>query len=104
VDGTKIHANASKHTAVSYKRAVEMIEEAEGEVEELIRKAEAADSVPLKEGLKIPEEIKRREERKGALEAAKGVMEERYAEAGSGERGKPGKEEGRRGRKDRRNG
>jgi transposase len=35
-DGTKIHANASKHSAVSYKRAIEMIEEAEGEVEELI--------------------------------------------------------------------
>jgi hypothetical protein len=27
--GTKIHANASKHSAVSYKRAVEMIAEAE---------------------------------------------------------------------------
>ena len=25
VDGTKVHANASKHSAVSYKRAVEMI-------------------------------------------------------------------------------
>jgi transposase len=81
VDGTKIHANASKHSAVSYTRAVEMIEEAEGEVEELIGKAEAANSVPLKEGLEIPEEIKRREERKGALESAKRVMEERYAEA-----------------------
>jgi uncharacterized protein YfcZ (UPF0381/DUF406 family) len=57
VDGTKIHANGSKHSAVSYKRVAEMIEEAEGEVEELIQKAEAADSVPLKEGLTIPEEI-----------------------------------------------
>ncbi|MDR1862978.1 MAG: transposase [Treponema sp.] len=81
VDGTKIHANASKHTAVRYKRAAEMIEEAEGEVEKLIRKAEEADSVPLKEGLEIPEEIKRREERKAALEEAKRMMEERYAEA-----------------------
>ncbi|MDR1863581.1 MAG: transposase [Treponema sp.] len=69
VDGTKIHANASKHSAVSYKRAVEMIEETEGAVEELIRKAEEADSVPLKDGLTIPEEIKRREERKAAKEA-----------------------------------
>jgi transposase len=32
VDGTKVQANASKHSAVSYKRAVEMIEEAEREV------------------------------------------------------------------------
>jgi uncharacterized protein YfcZ (UPF0381/DUF406 family) len=57
VDGTKIHANASKHSAVSYERVMEMIEEAEGEIEELIQKAEKADSVPLKEGLEIPEEI-----------------------------------------------
>jgi hypothetical protein len=35
VDGTKIHANASKHSAVSYKYAVEMISEAEREVAEL---------------------------------------------------------------------
>jgi transposase len=32
VDGTKIHANASKHSAVSYKRASQMIGEAEEEV------------------------------------------------------------------------
>jgi hypothetical protein len=43
VDGTKIHANASKHSAVSYERAVKMIAEAEAEVEELMAKAEAAD-------------------------------------------------------------
>jgi hypothetical protein len=52
VDGTKIHANASKHSAVSYKRA-----------SELIAKAEDVDSKPLEAGLTIPEEIKRKEER-----------------------------------------
>jgi transposase len=81
VDGTKIHGNASKHGAVSYKRAVEMIEEAEKEVEELIVKAEEADSRPLEAGLRIPEEIKLREDRKAALEEAKGEMEKRYEEA-----------------------
>jgi transposase len=35
VDGTKLHANASKHSAVSYKRAGEMIAEARAEVEQL---------------------------------------------------------------------
>jgi len=47
VDGTKIKANASKHSAVSYKKAGEMIQQLELEVEELMKKAEDADSVPL---------------------------------------------------------
>jgi hypothetical protein len=38
VDGTKIHANASKHSAVSYKRAAEMIAEAEKEVGNCLRR------------------------------------------------------------------
>ena len=36
VDGTKIAANASKHAAVSYQRAGEMIEQLEMEVEQLV--------------------------------------------------------------------
>jgi hypothetical protein len=47
----------------------------------MIAKAEAADSRPLEEGLKIPEEIKLREDRKAALEKAKQEMEARYGEA-----------------------
>ncbi|GHU61728.1 IS1182 family transposase ISMac1 [Spirochaetia bacterium] len=81
VDGTKIHANASKHSAVSYKKAVEMIGEIEKEVAELITKAEQADSTPLEDGLTIPEEIALREKRKAKLEQAKAAMEARYAEA-----------------------
>jgi len=64
VDGTKIKANASKHSAVSYKKAEKMIQQLELEVEELVKKAEDADSVPLEDGLTIPEEISRREEAK----------------------------------------
>jgi transposase len=78
VDGTKIHANASKHSAVSYQYAVEMIAEAEREVAELVAKAEGADTAPLEEGLKIPVEIARREDRKAKLEVAKKAMEERF--------------------------
>jgi transposase len=81
VDGTKIHANANKHSAVSYKRATEMIAEIEKEVCELIAKAEEADSKPLEAGLSIPEEIRRREDRKAKLEEAKKEMEARYQEA-----------------------
>jgi transposase len=62
-DGTKVQANASKHSAVSYARAGEMIEQLELEVQQLLVKAEAADSAPLRDGLTIPEEITRRQER-----------------------------------------
>ena len=78
IDGTKIKANASKHAAVSYKRAGEMIAQLEQEIEELVRKAEDADSAPLDDGLVLPDEIKRREDRKAALERACRTMEERY--------------------------
>jgi transposase len=78
VDGTKLHANASKHSAVSYKRAGEMIERLQLEVETLVKKAEDADSTPLDDGLSIPEEIARREDRIARLEKAKAVIEERF--------------------------
>ena len=81
VDGTKIKANASKHKAVSYKRAGEIIEELEAEVQELMKMAEEADGRGLEEGMTIPEEIRRREERQAALVAAKAEMEKMYAEA-----------------------
>lgn len=81
VDGTKIKANASKHKAVSYKRAGEMIAEVEREVAELTAKAEGADSTPLAAGLTVGAEITRREERKALLAAARKEMERRYREA-----------------------
>ncbi|MEI8218105.1 MAG: IS1182 family transposase [Elusimicrobiota bacterium] len=80
VDGSKINANASKHSAVSYKRAGEMIRQLELEIEELTRKAEEADNAPLADGLILPDEIKRRGDRKAAMEKARSIIEERYAE------------------------
>jgi transposase len=80
IDGTKINANASKHAAVSYKRAGKMIEQLELEIEELTSMAEKADSTPLDDGLTIPDEIKRREDRKSKLNEARKVIEERYEE------------------------
>jgi transposase len=78
VDGSKIKANASKHAAVSYKRAGEMIRQLELDIEKLVKKAEDADSAPLETGLSLPEEIRRREDRKAALAEARKVIEERY--------------------------
>jgi len=81
VDGTKIKANASKHKAISYKRAGEIITEMEKEVQKLVKMAEEADGKGLEEGLAIPEEIKLREDRQAALKAARAAMEEMYAQA-----------------------
>ena len=50
-DGTKILANASKHSAVSYGHAVKQMQLLEEEVAQLLAKAEDADSTPLQDGL-----------------------------------------------------
>ncbi len=76
VDGTKIKANASRHAAVSYERAGKMIEQLRLEIDDLIRKAENADSTRLDDGLSIPDEISRREERRKSLEKARAAIEE----------------------------
>lgn len=77
VDGTKVMANASKHCAVSYQWAGQRIDQLELEVQQLMEKAEQADATPLADGLTIPEEITRRQERQAALEQARAVIEAR---------------------------
>ena len=85
IDGTKVLANASKHSAVSYAKAGEQMKELDLEIAELIQKAEDADSTPLEEGLSIPEEIQRRQERKARLAKARAEMEARaFARAQAG--------------------
>jgi len=78
VDGTKIKADASKHAAVSYKKAGEIIAELELEVGELMQKADKADQTPLDDGLTLPDEISRRKERIAKLKGARQVIEDRY--------------------------
>ncbi len=80
IDGTKILANASKHSAVSYGHAVEQMKLAGEQITELLQKADDADSTPLQDGLTIPEEIKRREDRIARLGEAKQAMEARAKE------------------------
>jgi len=80
IDGTKILANASKHSAVSYGHAVKQMLLAEEQIAELLQKAENADSTPLQDGLTIPGEIKRREDRIAKLREAKEAMEARAKE------------------------
>jgi len=75
VDGTKIQANASKHAAVSYQRAGELIMRFQLEVAELTTRAEAADVKEAKEPLDIPAELARREQRIASLKQARQVIE-----------------------------
>ena len=74
---TKGLAHASKHSAVSYARAGEQIELLEQEVQQLLAKAEPADATPLQDGLTIPAEITRRQERQAALAHARAEIEAR---------------------------
>jgi transposase len=75
IDGTKVLASASKHAAVSYERAGQQMRELDVQIAELLQKAEAADSTPLDDGLSIPEEVRRRAERKALLAKARAEME-----------------------------
>ena len=80
VDGTKVQANASKHAAVSYQRAGELIAQLELEVQELVTRAEAADTCQAQEPLDIPAELQRREKRVESLKQARQVIEARAKE------------------------
>jgi hypothetical protein len=81
VDGTKIHASASKHSAVSYSRAQEMLEQLENEVAVLTEKAEQSDGSGQEDcTLNLPDEIARRKERKAKIEEAVAVIQSRHAE------------------------
>jgi transposase len=49
LDGTKVHANASRHSALSYGRATQLEEQLKSEVQELLRRAEATDSAEARQ-------------------------------------------------------
>ena len=63
LDGTKVHANASRHRALSWKHACELEARLKAEVAELMALAEAADGADVPDGMSVPEELARREDR-----------------------------------------
>lgn len=80
IDGSKVHANASKHKAMSYGRLGEEEARLEAEIKDLFEKAEAADEADAhEEEMNIPEELLRRETRLEAIKAANGRLEERQS-------------------------
>jgi transposase len=69
--GTKIHANASRHSALSYEYAGKLEAQLKAEVAELMAKAEAAGKADVPDGMSIPDELARREERLKKLAEAR---------------------------------
>jgi transposase len=83
LDGTKIQANASRHSALSYEHAGKIEAQLKGEVADLMAKAEAADAADIPDGMSIPDELALREERLRKIAEARAKIEararERYA-------------------------
>jgi len=80
LDGTKVHANASKHSALSYGHAEKIEAHLKAEVEDLVHQAEAVDQSGLPEGMSLPEELQRRHTRLAAIAEAKAKIEARAQE------------------------
>jgi transposase len=80
LDGTKIHANASRHSALSYGHAKKIEKQLKKEVQQLLTLAERADAKDIPDGMSIPEELERREVRLAAIAEAKAKIEARADE------------------------
>src|SRR5471032_211946 len=80
LDGTKIHANASRHSALSYEHAGKIETQLKAEVADLLAKAEAADQADIPDGMSIPEELERSKVRLEKLAAARATIEARAKE------------------------
>jgi len=80
LDGTKIHANASRHSALSYEHASKIEAQLKAEVAELLARAESADQADPPDGMSIPEELARREARLAKLAEARAKIEARAKE------------------------
>lgn len=80
LDGTKIKANASKHKALSHGHIEKLEAQLREEVQALLQKAAEADRADEQNGIDLPGELARREERLKALAEAKAKIVERVAE------------------------
>jgi transposase len=85
LDGTKMHADASRHNAVSYKRLRELETQLRAEIEELFILSEQSDQREIPDGLVVREEMARREDRLARLAQAKAVLETRATERAAAE-------------------
>lgn len=75
LDGTKIHADASKSKAISYGHLVTLRATLEAEVEALLTLSDAADAPVLPQGVKVSAEIERRRQTLTQLGEAEAVLQ-----------------------------
>lgn len=77
LDGTKIHANASKHSALSHGYIEKLEAKIQAEVRERLTLAEQTDQADVPDGALLPDEISRREERLARMREAQAKIEAR---------------------------
>ena len=80
LDGTKVRANASKHKALSWAHANKIEAQLREEVQALLALAEKSDRANAPDGMDVPAEIARREDRLSAIAQAKAQIEQRAVE------------------------
>jgi transposase len=80
LDGTKVHANASRHSALSWGHANKIEAQLKAEVAELLRLGAQADRAEVPDGMSIPKELEPREARLKAIAEAKQRIAERAAQ------------------------
>ena len=80
LDGTKIHANASRHSALSHGHIVKIEAQLKEEVQELLALGAAADTANTPDGMSLPKELKLREDRLAAMAQAKAKIAERASQ------------------------
>lgn len=88
LDGSKMHADASKSHAVSYKRLIEIELQLKKEVAELFELGEQADQneIQIPQGFVVQDEVTLRQERLLKLAEAKVILEQRAQERYAGEK------------------
>ncbi len=77
LDGTKVKANASRHSALSHGHIEQLEVQLNAEVDALLAQAEQADQSSVPDGMSLLEEIRRRRERREKMDAAKQKIEAR---------------------------
>ena len=80
LDGTKVKANASRHSALSYAHLLELQAKVAAEVKTLMARAEAADAQAAPDGMDVPAELARREDLQQRLAAARAKIEAMQAQ------------------------
>lgn len=80
VDGSKLKANASKHSALSWGHLQKIEQHLRQEVQHLMKLAESEDRSQIPDGLDVPQEIALRHKRLAALDEARRKLEERARE------------------------